>query len=387
MKVHYSNILLYVVNLSIFLISQLLHHFTSYTKHEKNTTTRLLCECDLYTSIYDNDPEMILVMENFNKQTEERFHEYNERMQEKQKICKEQCEKDIQKIILKDKIEKELTEKLETLQTNIKTEDIPTCVCEKSVADKVEKTCLKCGGILGVGVTPSLGLLGEIGGLVINNWTNTPFYKAFLTFAQKEGIAAGKIASDTARIISNFDVHTINGSTLGKVITVEALKDDTTLTTALYNEYVSMCVNTNPVEDKLICAFGMRDGLVAGQYASSRDVIGSSVKGIIRKAANAASQAAETAANETTSGMIEAELSKITSAGANLHSAITYSVTAILVIVLVMKKKNEEKIAIYKIIKGIDIRCRAISDIIYMHISDDYNNNILKRIEHNNILN
>ncbi|ETW39337.1 hypothetical protein PFNF135_06281 [Plasmodium falciparum NF135/5.C10] len=169
---------------------ELLHHFTSYTKHEKNTTTRLLCECDLYTSIYDNDPEMILVMENFNKQTEERFHEYNERMQEKRKICKEQCEKDIQKIILKDKIEKELTEKLEALETNIKTEDIPTCVCEKSVADKVEKTCLKCGGILGVGVTPSLGLLGEIGGLVINNWTNTPFYKAFLTFAQKEGIAA-----------------------------------------------------------------------------------------------------------------------------------------------------------------------------------------------------
>ncbi|EWC89547.1 hypothetical protein PFNF54_01762 [Plasmodium falciparum NF54] len=208
MKVHYTNILLlYAVNLSILLITcriniQKNHYINVF--HISNTTkiptTRLLCECDLYTSIYDNDPEMILVMENFNKQTEERFHEYNERMQEKRKICKEQCEKDIQKIILKDKIEKELTEKLEALETNIKTEDIPTCVCEKSVADKVEKTCLKCGGILGVGVTPSLGLLGEIGGLVINNWTNTPFYKAFLTFAQKEGIAAGKIASDTARI-------------------------------------------------------------------------------------------------------------------------------------------------------------------------------------------
>ncbi|ETW37510.1 hypothetical protein PFTANZ_01792 [Plasmodium falciparum Tanzania (2000708)] len=106
----------------------------------------------------------------------------------------------------------------------------------------------------------------------------------------------------------------------------------------------------------------MRDGLVAGQYASSRDVIGSSVKGIIRKAANAASQAAETAANETTSGMIEAELSKITSAGANLHSAITYSVTAILVIVLVMviiylilryrrKKKMKKKLQYIKLLK------------------------------------
>ncbi|KOB60662.1 hypothetical protein PFHG_02422, partial [Plasmodium falciparum HB3] len=221
----------------------------------------------------------------------------------------------------------------------------------------------------GGGVAPSLGLLGEIGGLVINNWTNTPFYKAFVAFAYKQGIAAGKIASDAARIDTvisgiklNFDVHTINGSALEKVITLETIKDHTTLTTTLNFEYVRTCVNTIPVEGKLICAFGMNSGLVPGKSVSPEAVIGASVKGIVKKATNAASKAADTVAKETTNGLIEAEISKITSAGANLYTAIVYSVTAILVIVLVMviiylilsyrrKKKMKKKLQYIKLLK------------------------------------
>ncbi|KNG74418.1 hypothetical protein PFMG_00601 [Plasmodium falciparum IGH-CR14] len=175
MKVHYTNILLYTVNLSILLISchiNIQKNPYINTLHTLNTTkiptNRLLCECDLYTSIYDNDPEMNMVMQQFDERTSERFHEYDERIEEKRKKCKEQCEKDIQKIILKDKIEKELTEKFATLQTDITTEDIPTCVCEKSVADTVEKTCLKCGGLLGGGVEPTVGFLGTV---VVNQLT------------------------------------------------------------------------------------------------------------------------------------------------------------------------------------------------------------------------
>ncbi|EUT88196.1 hypothetical protein PFAG_01656 [Plasmodium falciparum Santa Lucia] len=338
MKVHYTNILLlYAVNLSILLITCHINiqknHYINVL-HTSNTTkiptTRLLCECDLYTSIYDNDPEMKAVMQQFDRQTSQRFEEYNERMQEKRQTCKEQCEKDIQKIILKDKIEKELTEKFATLQTDITTEDIPTCVCEKSVADKVENTCLKCGGLLGGGVAPSLGLLGEIGGLLINNWTNTPFFKAFVTFAEKKGLAAGAKAGDAAGV--------------DKVI-----------------ELVNSKFGVSTLADKALESFFTVQNY-SGTSVSARDVIGTTVKEIVKKSTNAATQAADTAATETTNGLIEAEISKITSAGANLYNAIVYSVTAILIIVLVMvmiylilryrrTKKMKKKLQYIKLLK------------------------------------
>ncbi|ETW58817.1 hypothetical protein PFMC_05297 [Plasmodium falciparum CAMP/Malaysia] len=94
-------------------------------------------------------------MHDFDRQTSQRFEEYNERMNKNRQKCKEQCDRDIQNIILKDKIAKGLKQQLTTLETNIDTNDIPTCVCDKSVADKVEKTCLKCGGVLG-GAVPEL---------------------------------------------------------------------------------------------------------------------------------------------------------------------------------------------------------------------------------------
>ncbi|EWC79144.1 surface antigen [Plasmodium falciparum UGT5.1] len=133
----------------------------STTNHTPNIpTNRLLCECELYApAYYDNDPQMKEVMETFNRQTQQRFHEYDDRMFEKRKHCKDKCDKEIQKIILKDKLEKQMTQELTTLETKIDTGDIPTCVCEKSLADKVEKNCLRCGGILGSAM-PQLGLIG-----------------------------------------------------------------------------------------------------------------------------------------------------------------------------------------------------------------------------------
>ncbi|ETW50963.1 hypothetical protein PFMALIP_00911 [Plasmodium falciparum MaliPS096_E11] len=151
--------------------------------------TRLLCECELYApSNYDNDPQMKEVMDNFNRQTSERFREYDERMQHKRKQCKEQCEKDIQKIILKDKIEKELTEKFGALQTDIRTEDIPTCVCEKTVADKTEKVCLNCGKTMGA-VAPAWGL---VSGLWYAGWSQYVSAK-ILEEGIKKGLEEGLI--------------------------------------------------------------------------------------------------------------------------------------------------------------------------------------------------
>ncbi|EUR74248.1 hypothetical protein PFBG_01604 [Plasmodium falciparum 7G8] len=171
MKFHYFNILLLNIPLNILIFSSHVNdqknaynssiHHAPKTKTTKIPNIRLLCECELYAAPNYDNSEMKVVMQNFDRQTEQRFNEYEERMLKNRKKCKEQCDKDIQKIILKDKIEKELEEKLAALETNINTNDIPTCICKKSVADKVEKTCLKCGGILGTTV-PQLGILGGI---------------------------------------------------------------------------------------------------------------------------------------------------------------------------------------------------------------------------------
>ncbi|ETW58824.1 hypothetical protein PFMC_05290 [Plasmodium falciparum CAMP/Malaysia] len=107
------------------------------------------------------------VMQQFEDRTSQRFHEYDERMKTTRQKCREQCDKEIQKIILKDKLEKELMDKIVTLDTDIQNDAIPTCICEKSIEDKVEKTCLKCGGVFG-GIAPSVGLLGGIGEAAIS---------------------------------------------------------------------------------------------------------------------------------------------------------------------------------------------------------------------------
>ncbi|SPJ11215.1 rifin PIR protein,putative [Plasmodium sp. DRC-Itaito] len=186
MKVHYINILLFAHALNILVSTN--KRNPSITQHTpKIPTTRLLCECELYApDNYDNYPEMKSVMDNFNKQTQQRFHEYDERMKSKRMQCKDKCDKESQKIILKDKLEKELMDKFATLQTDIENDAIPTCICEKSIADKVEKGHKIWEGLL----APSSGVLAGIaeGALIV--WKNAAITSA-IDFATKAGIKAG----------------------------------------------------------------------------------------------------------------------------------------------------------------------------------------------------
>ncbi|SPJ08443.1 PIR protein, putative [Plasmodium sp. DRC-Itaito] len=185
MKVHYTNILLFAVPLNTLVNDQSNYNIPKRTPNSQLTKShRSLFECDLYMAAnYDNDPQMKDVMVNFNKQTQQRFHEYDNRMKEKRKECKDQCDKESQKIILKDKLEKELMDKFATLDTDIQNDAIPTCICEKSIADKVEKGCLRCGGILGAAM-PELGAMGAIALYTLSQW-------------QTKAIAAAKAASIT----------------------------------------------------------------------------------------------------------------------------------------------------------------------------------------------
>ncbi|EUT87971.1 hypothetical protein PFAG_01874 [Plasmodium falciparum Santa Lucia] len=87
MKIHYTNILLFPLKLNILVNT---HKKPSITAchTQKIPTTRSLSECELYAPVnYYSDPQMKEVMDNFNKQTQQRFHEYDESMNDKRQKC------------------------------------------------------------------------------------------------------------------------------------------------------------------------------------------------------------------------------------------------------------------------------------------------------------
>ncbi|SOS80089.1 PIR protein, putative [Plasmodium sp. gorilla clade G1] len=253
MKFNYTNIL-FSLSLNILLLSSQVCNQRNHnlTLHKRTTTSRLLCECELYAPAnYDNDPEMKSVMQDFDRQTSQRFEEYSERMIKNGQKCKEQCEKDIQKIILKDKLEKELTEKLSTLQTDISTNDIPTCVCEKFVTDKTEKLCLQCGYGLGSNV-PLVGHISGIG-----------FYTELLKYAVDCGIfeEARVAASATVKTFTELLAARIPGLQtlkidLAGIMTKNTYKTPVHLAQAIDNAVVKSCTPTtvSPVPPAPVCS-------------------------------------------------------------------------------------------------------------------------------------
>ncbi|ETW56871.1 hypothetical protein PFUGPA_01203, partial [Plasmodium falciparum Palo Alto/Uganda] len=306
-------------------------------------TTRLLCECELFApQNYDNDPEMKRVMQQFHDRTTQRFQEYDERLQEKRQICKDTCNKEIQKIILKDKIEKQLAQQFSTLQTNIDSHDIPTCVCEKSIADKVEKGCLRCAQNLG-GVAPGWGLLSGFGYVTWSQYISGIAAKAAADAGLKAGVKVG-LAKVTEIAIKHL------GLQVSEVPTIEMLAN---MTTGTFINDVSLPGIFKTLNSAMDVKFDI------GPYSK----FSFRVQNIVQYPSTLRSfsaQAAEVtkAVVDTETGILE-EASSITS---SLNFAIISSVVAIVVIVLVMiiiylilryrrKKKMKKKLQYIKLLK------------------------------------
>ncbi|ETW56943.1 hypothetical protein PFUGPA_01071 [Plasmodium falciparum Palo Alto/Uganda] len=288
MKLHYTKIFIFFLPLNIFVSSSYVHNKNKLhiTPHTSTTTSRVLSECDLYVSSYDNDPDMKFVKENFDRQTSQRFEKYNERMKDKRQKCKEQCDKDIQEIILKDKV-------------------------QKSLSEKVEKGCLVCACGLG-GVAAGVGIFGALG---TYGWKVAATATA-MELATKEGITAGINAAieeiKLTSIFTNFSniswLNFIDGSNYK---TVEGLV-----------AAVTKAINSieNPSGSLTQAINRARNGISHG----SDSFLDSAVK----------------AANHTTASITEnakiVKLGEVTNASSNAYSAIGYSVTVILIIVLVM---------------------------------------------------
>ncbi|EWC74997.1 surface antigen [Plasmodium falciparum UGT5.1] len=374
MKFNYTNILLFALPLNILLT---LFHVYNQRNHKRTTpnhtqTNRSLCECKLYLpENYDSDPQMKKVMENFNKQTQQRLRDYDDRMIEKRMQCKDKCDKEIQKIILKDKLERQMAQQLTTLETKIGTDDIPTCICEKSLADKMEKVCLKCAQNLGGIVAPSSGVLAGIAEGALYAWKPTAL-KAAIAAAQKAGDAAGVAAGEAAGkkavilALKYYEVHNLFPGIYDAFVKTPHYADIKKFSGAIVSEHAEKCqsldlmVTTNPTCETFEFHIGMRidENTVeaAGQFVPE---VLDSVVGDIKEVAEA--KAAEVAAAKTAEFKI-ANVGAVESTYGSCQTAIIASIVAILVIVLVMviiylilryrrKKKMKKKLQYIKLLE------------------------------------
>ncbi|ETW50313.1 hypothetical protein PFMALIP_01614 [Plasmodium falciparum MaliPS096_E11] len=286
MKMHYSEILFFSLSINILITSSYAHNKNKpyITPHTPTNTSRVLSEYDLYMSNCDNDDDMKSVKENFDRQTSQRFEEYEKRMIKKRKKCKEQCEKDIKQIILKDKI-------------------------DKSLEEKIEKGCLRCGCGLG-GVAACVGIFGSLG---TYGWEIGATATA-MELATKKGIQAG--------------IDTV----ITKIKTTNTFK-------SLWTVELSDFINPSNYST----SNGLFDAVKAAMASIEKSCISESVdracNGILTDSDTWLGPFAEAGKNATaltTETVQKAQLLKVTDTSIHLYSAIGYSVTAILIIVLVM---------------------------------------------------
>ncbi|CDO61611.1 rifin [Plasmodium reichenowi] len=349
MKVHYMNALLFALPLNILEHNQSNHKIT--TPHiPKIPTNRLLCECDLYMPNYDNDLEMKKVMENFNKQTQQRFEKYDDRMKTTRQKYKDKCDKEIQKIILKDKLEKELMDKFATLQTDIQNDAIPTCICEKSIAENVEKGCLRCGCGLG-SVAPTVGLIGSV---AVNVW-KTAELAAATELAKQAGAAAGKIAGDihgmkiVTESLKELGVNALIPDISKKISTISHYTEVITLDEYIFTKKSAACVLgptnvDNPMCLKVDISFGFRDIYRNPRGAPNSSTVKKVLNALVKEATQGANAKETEVTAAETAAAIERGTEAIDAASYNLYSAIGYSVLAIIIIILIM-------VIIYKILR------------------------------------
>ncbi|KOB89258.1 hypothetical protein PFDG_04807 [Plasmodium falciparum Dd2] len=248
--------------------------------HTRTTTSRVLSECDINTSIYDDDTEMKSVKENFDRQTSQRFDEYEERMITQRQKYKEQRDKNIQQIIEKDRM-------------------------DKSLAEKIEKGCLICGCGLGGGVAPFVGLFG---GLAVNEMK-----KVAAAASTKAGIAkAIEGLGDIFGLEAGSPIPWMNKIHAGNYSNRMSLVE---IVTILKNK----CEDGQALEDSLFCS-------ASNSIAESGDTFEFS-KNIYGMAANAA-DAARKAAN--------GKYAEMTSVGTICSNPVVISAIVVVIIAVIL---------------------------------------------------
>ncbi|SPJ10423.1 PIR protein, putative [Plasmodium sp. DRC-Itaito] len=186
MKLHCSKILLLFLPLHILVTSYQDHNNNNepYITPRHTQSNRSLCECDIQSSNYDKDKGMKSVMQQFVDRTSQRFEEYKERLKDKRQKHKEERDKNIQKIIEEDKM-------------------------EKSLAQKIEKGCLRCGCGLGGGVLPIWGLVSGLWYASLSQYATKLAIQKGIKAGLEEGLVQIKNIYETTGYSANVPNFTV----------------------------------------------------------------------------------------------------------------------------------------------------------------------------------
>ncbi|ETW63742.1 hypothetical protein PFMC_00378 [Plasmodium falciparum CAMP/Malaysia] len=242
---------------------------------------------------------------------------------------KEQRDKDIQKIILKDKM-------------------------EKNLAEKIEKGCLRCGCGLG-SVAGSIGLFGAV---AINIWKPGAITAAIekalelkAAYISATAEAARILAGKEAVIegLKKMGISTLGGKNLGTYFATTRYKNVASIAQAVYEQHYKTCTLGSlkegftpvgdPSRDILFCQSVWQQTSVVSttnRGISYKEVIQRTVQNIFTKAEEPANAAAEFVKATEIATIKAAEEKTIETASTQLYSAIGYSILAILIIVLIM---------------------------------------------------
>ncbi|ETW39451.1 hypothetical protein PFNF135_06167 [Plasmodium falciparum NF135/5.C10] len=285
--------------------------------------------------------------------------------------CKEQCDKEIQKIILKDKLEKQMVEQFSTLQTDIQNDAIPTCICKKSLADKTEKFCLNCGVNVGGGVTLSSGVLGGIGGVSVNAWKAAELVTA-KKLAAEAGAAAGLKAGNAQgmevviHFLKYWGIQQYCPGIYQSILKISHYSKVKDFAGAIFAKKAQICAigvdNDGAACTAFEIALHLRDASGTPIAAPGKDPIVQLLNGLAEEATTTAGEAAEAAEKIATAAAIKTSTEAIEATSYNWYTTIAYSITAILIIVLIMviiylilryrrKKKMKKKLQYIKLLE------------------------------------
>ncbi|EWC76599.1 surface antigen [Plasmodium falciparum UGT5.1] len=293
------------------------------------------------------------VMQQFHDRTTQRFHEYDERMKTTRQECKEQCDKEIQKIILKDKLEKKMEEQLTTLETKINTNDIPTCICEKSIAEKAEKGCLRCGYGLG-SVAPMIGLTGSV---AVNVW-KTAELTAAMELAKQAGAAAGIKAGHLAGTkvvieqLRTLGISLVGGKPLETIIDVTNYMNVSVINNNVYSHYITSCtpsfVGGRPSGtfkfSGPLCELVQLNPQGRLDSRLAKAIINEKVKKVVAEGTQAATTKTADMTPIYTTEFTTKNIAEVEAATTSYYTPIIASIVAIVIIVLIM-------VIIYKILR------------------------------------